>query len=248
MKETEISKAIIEEYTKELLDYIESDVVIAGAGPAGLTAAYYLSKQGVKTCVIERKLSTGGGIWGGAAAYNTIVVDDAEILEELQITVKKKGDLYITDAVEFAAGLAYRAKQAGAKIFNLIEVEDIVVKNDKVCGAVLNATGIRLAKLHVDPFCMSSKCLVDGTGHPAELAHMLERRKPDALSNSIGEGFMDVESAEKGVVEKTGEIYDGLFVTGMSVCAVYGLPRMGPIFGGMLKSGKKAAELINEKL
>jgi ribulose 1,5-bisphosphate synthetase/thiazole synthase len=34
----------------------------------------------------------------------------------------------------------------------------------------------------------------------------------------------------------------------MSVCAVYNLPRMGPIFGGMLKSGKKVAELINEKI
>ena len=53
--------------------------------------------------------------------------------------------------------------------------------------------------------------------------------------------------------EKTGEVFPGLYVTGMSVCAVFNLPRMGPIFGGMLKSGKKVAELIidaigNEKI
>ncbi|MFO8006275.1 MAG: ribose 1,5-bisphosphate isomerase, partial [Candidatus Brocadiia bacterium] len=64
----------------------------------------------------------------------------------------------------------------------------------------------------------------------------------------IGEGFMDVEAAEKGVVQGTGEIYPGLYLAGMSVCATHGLPRMGPIFGGMLRSGRKAAGLILEGL
>lgn len=34
-------------------------VLSAGAGPAGLTAAYYLAKKGVKTAIFERKLSVG---------------------------------------------------------------------------------------------------------------------------------------------------------------------------------------------
>ena len=59
---------------------------------------------------------------------------------------------------------------------------------------------------------------------------------------------MNVEESEAGVVEKTGEVFSGLFVAGMSVCDVYNLPRMGPIFGGMLKSGKKVAELITNRL
>ena len=37
------------------------------------------------------------------------------------------------------------------------------------------------------------------------------------------------------------------YVCGMAASAVSGTPRMGPIFGGMLLSGKKVADLIIEK-
>ena len=74
---------------------------------------------------------------------------------------------------------------------------------------------------------------------------MLKARKPELYPKQLKEGFMDVERAEEGVVEKTGEIFPGLYVAGMSVCSTFGLPRMGPIFGGMLESGRKIAEMIN---
>lgn len=248
MKEIEISRAILTDYNKRLLESLENDVVIVGSGPAGLTAAYYLAKSGIKTTVIERKLSIGGGIWGGAAGYNCIVTEDCDILDEVGVSAEKRGDLYIARAIELATALGCKAVQAGAEIFNLIEAEDIIIKKDTVEGVVLNNTAITMASLHVDPFCISSKFLVDATGHPAEVVNMLRRRRSELYPNGFGEGFMNVEDAERGVVEKTGEVYPGLYVTGMSVAAVYNLPRMGPIFGGMLKSGKKLAEMINDKL
>jgi len=244
MKETDISRAIITEYNKKLLEHLENDVVIVGAGPAGLTAAYYLGSAGVKTAVLEKRLSIGGGIWAGAAGYSIVVFEEKEILDELNITTRKEKNLYIADAIEFATALGYKAKKAGAEIFNLTEAEDIILKTDAVEGVVVNSTHLKMAGLPVDPFCISSKYLIDATGHPAELVAMLKERKPELFPNKIKDGFMDVEASEAGVVKKTGEVYPGLYVTGMSVCAVYNLPRMGPIFGGMLKSGKKVAELI----
>jgi len=248
MKETDISRAILEEYNRRLLKHLENDVVIVGAGPAGLTAAYYLSKSGIKTTVLEKRLSIGGGIWGGAAGYNVVTVEDKDILDEIGITTKKRGDLYTADAIEFATALGYKAKKAGAEIFNLVEAEDIVLKQETVKGVVVNNSSVRIIKLHVDPFCICSRYVIDATGHPAELVGMLKRRKPELFPKELQEYFMDVETSEAGVVEKTGQVYPGLYVAGMSVCDAFGLPRMGPIFGGMLKSGKKAAELIIKKI
>ncbi len=247
MKEIEITRAIYEQYNKKLLNSLENDAVIIGAGPAGMIAGYYLANAGLKTVVIEKKLSVGGGIWGGAAGWNVIALEDDDILRELDISASKQGDLYLTNAVEFAAGLAYRTQRAGAEILNFVEVEDIILKQNSVCGVVVNISGIRGSGLYIDPFCIAGKCVVDATGHPAEIVRMLQSKKPGVIEGQLREGFMDVETAEQGVVDKAGEVYPGLYATGMAVCAVYNIPRMGPIFGGMLKSGQRVANLIIDK-
>ena len=48
--------------------------------------------------------------------------------------------------------------------------------------------------------------------------------------------------------EKTGEVYPGLVIAGMSVTETHGLARMGPTFGSMLYSGKRAAEITDQKI
>lgn len=250
MPETLISKAIIEEYTRSLLNSLQNDVVIIGAGPAGLTAGYYLSKFGLKTSIIEKRLTTGGGIWGGAAGYSTITIENEaqNIIQEIGINIKKQEKISVADAIEFASGLTFKTVRAGAKIFNLTEFEDIIIKNNYFEGIVVNNTTIKMADLPVDPYCIKAKFIIDATGHQAEVISVLRKKVKDLSIAKLGEGPMDVLASEKQVVEKTSEIYPGIYISGMSVCAVYNLPRMGPIFGGMLKSGKKAAELIKEKI
>jgi thiamine thiazole synthase len=59
---------------------------------------------------------------------------------------------------------------------------------------------------------------------------------------------MDVKNSEALVVDKTGEIFPGLYAIGMAVATVFGIPRMGPTFAGMLFSGRKAARAIIKSL
>jgi len=49
---------------------------------------------------------------------------------------------------------------------------------------------------------------------------------------------------EKTILENTREVYPGVYVAGMAANAAFGGHRMGPIFGGMLLSGERVAELI----
>ncbi len=248
MKETDITRAIVETYNERFLAALESDVVIVGAGPAGLAAGYYLAEAGLRTVILEKRLSTGGGTWGGGIGQNIIVVESADVLEDFGVSYEERHGLLVAGAVELAAALTYRAEQAGARILNLVQAEDLVVKDGAVRGVVINATPILMAALHVDPVCLAARKVMDATGHPAELVNMLRGKLPEFRPEGFGEGFMDVEPAEKGVVERTGEVYPGLYLAGMAVCATYGLPRMGPIFGGMLESGREAARLIREAL
>ncbi|MBQ1278260.1 MAG: hypothetical protein IIY07_06410, partial [Thermoguttaceae bacterium] len=64
----------------------------------------------------------------------------------------------------------------------------------------------------------------------------------------LGEKPMFATSGEASTVENTREYFPNLFACGMSANNVMGGYRMGPIFGGMLLSGRKAARLIIESL
>src|SRR3989339_1813979 len=91
-----ISKMIVEGFTKDFLDYMECDVAIVGGGPAGMTAGYYLAKKGKKVVLFERKLSIGGGMWGGGMMFNEIVVQNEakKIFDEFGVKTRKYEDGY----------------------------------------------------------------------------------------------------------------------------------------------------------
>jgi thiamine thiazole synthase len=252
-EDTEISRAIITTYHERLLSRLTSDVLVVGAGPSGLTAAFYLARSGLNVTVLEKRLTPGGGIWGGGMAMNQLVVQQGAlgVLEAVGVGHRPwRGDLHVADAIELAAGLCLRAVQAGAVLLNLTLAEDVCVRRDRVTGVVVNRSLIG-ESLPVDPVTLSSRAVIDGTGHEAVVVQVLRRRGllPDLHAGpAMGEGPMDAASGEAFVVERVAQVFAGLWVAGMSVCATFGGPRMGPIFGGMLLSGRRVADLVSADL
>jgi len=251
-----ISRAITESFMKDFLLAMEVDVAIGGAGPAGMTAAYYLAREGVKTVVFERQLRVGGGMPGGGMMFNRIVVQEEgkELLDEFDVETKEyeKG-YYIADSLEAVSTICSKAIKAGARIFNLISIEDVMIReDDRVTGLVLNWSAVSLAGLHVDPLAIRAKIVIDTTGHASEICQIVVNKLGAKLRTKkgrvIGEKPMWAEVGERAIIENTREVYPGLIVAGMAANAVFGAPRMGPIFGGMLLSGKRAAQVALESL
>ncbi|MEO0140313.1 MAG: sulfide-dependent adenosine diphosphate thiazole synthase [candidate division WOR-3 bacterium] len=253
--EIEVTRAIFKAYSEKFIRSLELDVAIVGAGPSGLVAGYYLAGEGFSVSIFERKLAPGGGMWGGGMMFNEIAVQESAlpILKEFGIRYENAGwGLYTADSVHSTAMLLAGATSRGVRIFNCVSVEDIMVREGRITGIVIQWTPVGLAKMHVDPLTVRAKAVIDGTGHPAEIARMVQDKLKANLSTPTGrimeERPMWAERGEEEVVQNTREVYPGLWVMGMAANAVFGSSRMGPVFGGMLLSGKRAAEEVGDYL
>ncbi len=246
-----ISRAIVERFYRKLLDHLDIDVAIVGGGPSGLVAGYYLARAGRKVALYERKLSVGGGMWGGGMMFNEIVVQESAlgILDEFGVRHRDYEAGHSTaDSVETIATLISRAVQAGVCVFNCVSVEDVLMRPDRVIGVVLNWSAVQIAGLHVDPLAVRAGCVIDASGHATEVVKVVQSKVPGRLATPSGriegEKSMWSEEAERLTLENTREVYPGLYVAGMAANATFGGPRMGAIFGGMLLSGRKVADLV----
>jgi thiazole biosynthesis enzyme len=252
LSEITITRAIVDRFTRKFTDCVEVDTAIVGAGPAGLVASYFLAKAGRKVAIFERKLSVGGGMWGGGMMFNEIVVQEEgkRILDLFEVaTSLSEPGYYTADAIEAVSTICSRAVKAGARIFNCMSVEDVMIREGRVIGLVITWSPVQMTGLHVDPLSVTAKHIVDATGHDTEVLAVIARKADVKLFTEtgtlLGERSMWAEKAEALTLENTKMICPGVYVAGMSANAAFGGPRMGPIFGGMLLSGKRVADLID---
>ncbi len=248
--EERISRLILERGFEELKSGLSLDVAIAGGGASGLVAAKYLAEKKKKVGIFEKRLSLGGGMWGGGMLFPYLIFEKSAIpiLKDFKIDFTEKEDLLITKSVETVGRLIIGAVEAGVKIYNGISVEDLVVRKDRVAGVAIEWTAVEMASLHIDPLAVLSQFVIDATGHEAVLCHIAEKKVGPLFTKSgkvEGEKSLWVEEGEPKLLSNTREVYPGLFVTGMAANNAFGGERMGPIFGGMFLSGKKVAAMID---
>jgi sulfide-dependent adenosine diphosphate thiazole synthase len=250
--EKEITRAIATMFNETMTEYTDSDVIIIGAGPAGLTAARDLAKNKIRTLVIEQNNYIGGGHWGGGYMMNPVTVraPAQKIWDELGVPYRKITDgLYATWGPHACSKLIASACDAGVRFLQLTKFDDLILKNkNHVGGVVVNWMPVSALPRNitcVDPVALESKIVIDASGHDSVAVKRLMDR---GYVKWKGMDPLWVEGSEDAVVSNTGEIFPGLIATGMSVTETHGLPRMGPTFGSMLLSGRKAAETALNKL
>ena len=246
--EKEVTRAIVSRFAKQFEEYVESDVIIIGGGPSGLMCGRDLAACGRKVLIVERNNYLGGGFWLGGYLMNmvTLRAPSEKVLNELGVPNEEYSPgLYVADGPHACSKLIAAACDAGVKFANMTIFDDVVLREKgRVAGAVINWTPVTALPREitcVDPVAIESKIVVDSSGHDAVVARKLAERGQMKLG---GFGAMWVDRSEDLIVEHTCEAHPGLVVTGMAVSTVYGLPRMGPTFGAMLLSGRRAAEVI----
>lgn len=247
VSEKDVTKAIIERYTRQLRENMDPDVIVLGGGPSGLVAARDCALGGAKTLLVESNNYLGGGFWIGGFLMNplTIRAPGEAVLKEIGVPMEEPTPgLFVADGPYACSKLIASMCESGVWTMNMTQFADLVVREgSRVAGAVINWTPVEALPRQitcVDPIALESKIVIDASGHDAIAVRALERR---GILKVPGMGMMWVEKAEDDIVEQTGEIHPGLIVTGMAVSTAYGLPRTGPTFGAMLLSGKKAASV-----
>lgn len=267
IREAEVAREMSSRYFKDLDKYAEADVVIVGAGSAGLSCAYELSKDpNLNVALIEQSVSPGGGAWLGGQLFSAMVVRKPadKFLRELEVPYDDCSDDYVVvkhAALFTSTILSKLLTRPNVKLFNATAAEDLIVKHVKwggkkksrVAGVVTNWALVALnhdTQSCMDPNVMEAKVVVSCTGHDGPMgASGVKRLQHIGMIEHVpGMGALDMNSAEDAVVAGTKEVAPGMILAGMEVAELLGCPRMGPTFGAMMISGCKAAELAKASI
>lgn len=258
IEEAQVSRAMIKRYFETMYDRAISDVVIVGAGSAGLSCAYHLAstRPDLKVTIIEANVAPGGGAWLGGQLMTPMVIRKPadRFLQEIGVPFEDEGAFVVVKhAALFTSTLLSKVLAfPNVVMMNATAVEDLIIHEDfkgqqRVAGVVTNWTLVALnhdTQSCMDPNTITAPVIVSATGHDGPMGAFSAKRLVSAgllkeLGNMRG---LDMNRAEPAIVNNTREVAPGLIMTGMELSEHDGSNRMGPTFGAMIASGIKAAK------
>lgn len=253
-----MAREMTRRYMTDMITHADTDVVIVGAGSAGLSCAYELSKNpDVKVAIVEQSVSPGGGAWLGGQLFSAMVVRKPahRFLDEIGVAYDElENYVVIKHAALFTSTIMSKLlARPNVKLFNAVAAEDLIIKEGRVSGVVTNWALVSMnhnTQSCMDPNVMEAKVVVSSCGHDGPFgATGVKRLKSVGMIDSVpGMKCLDMNTAEDAIVKFTREVVPGMIVTGMEVAEIDGSPRMGPTFGAMMVSGQKAAHLALKAL
>ncbi|KAJ7107279.1 thiazole biosynthetic enzyme [Mycena crocata] len=186
IEEAQVSRAMIKRYFNTMYERAVSDVVIVGAGSAGLSCAYSLAtrRPDLKVTMliqfpsllsfhsinylssIEANVAPGGGAWLGGQLMSAMVIRKPadNFLRELGVPYEDEGTFVVVKhAALFTATLLSRVLALpNVVLMNATAVEDLIVHGDfqgqqRVAGVVTNWTLVALN--HDTQSCMDPQTI-----------------------------------------------------------------------------------------
>ncbi|KAF5319936.1 hypothetical protein D9611_011036 [Ephemerocybe angulata] len=257
IEEAQVSRAMIKRYFNTMYDRAISDIVIVGAGSAGLSCAYSLAtrRPDLKITIIEAGVAPGGGAWLGGQLMTPMVIRKPAdgFLRELGVPYEDEGNFVVVKhAALFTSTLLSKVLALdNVVLMNATAVEDLIVHEDysgkqRVAGVVTNWTLVALnhdTQSCMDPNTITAPVIISATGHDGPMgAFSAKRLVSTGLLKELGNmRGLDMNRAEPAIVNGTREVVPGLILTGMELSEHDGSNRMGPTFGAMIGSGIKAS-------
>ncbi|KAF8231731.1 thiamine biosynthesis Thi4 protein [Tricholoma matsutake] len=264
IEEAQVSRAMIKRYFNIMYERAVSDVVIVGAGSAGLSCAWQLgtTRPELKITLIEANVAPGGGAWLGGQLMSPMVIRKPadRFLRQLGVPYEDEGPFVVVKhAALFTSTLLSQVlAMPNIVLMNATAVEDLIIHKDfrgqqRVAGVVTNWTLVALnhdTQSCMDPNTITAPVVVSATGHDGPMGAFSAKRLVSAglvkeLGNMRG---LDMSRAEPAIVNGTREVAPGLIFAGMELSEHDGSNRMGPTFGAMIASGIKAAHEVTRIL
>jgi electron transfer flavoprotein-quinone oxidoreductase len=215
------------------------DVIIAGAGLAGLAAAYTLSGKGVEVLVLERgdypgaKNVTGGRLyvnpirnlfpelWNGVPLERFITHEGATLMaKERSVTVDYSGSelrvephqSYSILRAKFDRWLAEQAEARGAMLLTKVRVDDVIKEKGGIAGVLAGGDELRAdVVIACDGVLslISEKAGLRSSGLPHDYA--LGIKEVIALDSGIINDRFNLEGNEGAARLFVGEVTQGRF-------------------------------------